>query len=190
MARQSARGAIVAVADGAGGLPGGARAAELAIQAVEGSSADVGFDSFDSAHWLDLLRRVDRAIEQDALAGETTLVVVAATLDGRLCGASAGDSGAWVIGHDGTIDDLTAEQQRKRLGTGRAQPIPFARSPWRGCMLAATDGLLSFASSEVIVRTLQRHRNLGGAALALIEAVRSPRGLLPDDVTVALLRRP
>jgi PPM family protein phosphatase len=99
---------VVVVADGVGGISGGAAAAELLLKLVEEAILVPGFDPDRSEAWAELLARADLALEVDPRAGETTGVVIAISEQG-LVGASSGDSGAWMVnGEDGGIDDLTS----------------------------------------------------------------------------------
>ncbi len=149
---------------------------------------------FTSTGLIELLLRADDLVASDRDAGESTLVVVAVAEDGRLVGASSGDSGAMVIrlgagDVTGGVDDLTRGQHRKRrLGSGRALPIAFERAALDGTLLVATDGLFSYAGSEVLVKIIAGHEDLEEAAGALVKAVRLPGGSLQDDVAVAVVR--
>jgi serine/threonine protein phosphatase PrpC len=177
---------IVIVADGAGGLSGGAVAAERLIQFVRGALAAPAFEPLRAERWALLLERVDLELERDPHAGETTAVVVAVS-DHGLVGASAGDSAAWVV-HPDRVDDLTAGQHRKRrLGSGTACPVTFARDRLAGTLVVATDGLMSYAPSTRIAAAV-RQVDLGRAARELIQLVRLPSGELQDDVGVVLVR--
>lgn len=178
---------IVVVADGAGGLSGGAITAELLIEVVRSAIASPAFAPHRPESWVELLGQADVAAGEDPHAGETTAVVVAVSAHG-LVGASAGDSGAWVV-HPDHVDDLTCRQHKKlRVGDGRARPVAFARPRLEGTLLVATDGLLSYASPTRIA-TVARQTDLGQAARELIQLVRLPSGGLQDDVGVVLVRR-
>jgi serine/threonine protein phosphatase PrpC len=113
-------GIVVVVADGAGGMGGGAAAADLVLAIVEHALGDPHFNPFAPTSWENVLVEGDAEIERDRGAGETTAVIIAVTDDGRIVGASVGDSGALLIRSDGNLDDLTENQHRKRrLGSGR-----------------------------------------------------------------------
>jgi serine/threonine protein phosphatase PrpC len=88
---------VVVVADGAGGLAGGARAVERLVTLVREAAGAPGFDPRRPGAWVEVLAGADLALEADPAAGETTAVVVAVAED-ILVGASCGDSGAWVFG--------------------------------------------------------------------------------------------
>lgn len=177
---------IAVVADGAGGLSGGAIAAELLIEIVRGAVTASAFAPLRPESWVEMLRRADVAVDEEPHAGETTAVVVAISEHG-LVGASAGDSGAWVV-HPDRVDDLTCRQHKRlRVGSGRARPVAFARPRREGTLLVATDGLLSYASPTRIT-TVARQADLDQAARELTQLVRLPSGGLQDDVSVVLVR--
>lgn len=177
---------IVVLADGAGGLAGGAVAAEHLIAIVRENVSLATFAPMNPESWVELLERADVDVSQHSGAGETTAVLVAVSEHG-LVGASAGDSGAWVV-HPDRVDELTAAQERKlRIGSERARPLSFIRPRLGGTLLVATDGLLSYASRESIARLVQQP-DLGQAARELIQLVRLPTGTLRDDVGVVLVR--
>jgi len=80
--------------------------------------------SFDSPGFIEFMREMDKEIEADAFAGETT-AVVAMVSPQEIVGASVGDSEAWVIGSQG-YQRLTQGQMRKPvLGSGAAMPVAF-----------------------------------------------------------------
>lgn len=169
-------GVIVAVADGAGGTSGGAIAAKAVVDRV----ASVASHAYD---WSMLLAELDHA---QIGYGQTTAVVLWITRD-KIVGASAGDSGAWIIRASG-IEDITGHQHRKPLIGDGAIVTPIACGPLGGgTLLVASDGLLRYAKRDDIVR-LAQGADIAAAAKALIELVRLPSGQLPDDVSVVLCR--
>lgn len=180
-------GVVIALADGAGGWAGGGPAAERFMLSVASALADPTFDPQRAAAWASFLRRADGAIERDARAGQTTAVVVAVFAD-HIVGASAGDSGARIV-FAGGCDELTAEQERRlRLGTGRAEPVAFERGALEGTLIVASDGLFAHASDDAIRASLGAV-SLEQAAINLVDAARTPRGQLPDDVALAMVVR-
>jgi serine/threonine protein phosphatase PrpC len=170
---------VLVVADGAGGLSGGAEAAAMAVDWVRRNTA--GLDNADAC--VNLIRNLDQAMINDRIAGETTCVITVVGGD-EIFGASVGDSGAWLMDHVGHVN-LTQRQVRKPLvGSGSACPIGFSPKPGSGRqLLMATDGLLKYASSDRIVE-ICRTSSLQEIAGQLIELVRFHSGSLPDDVTV------
>jgi serine/threonine protein phosphatase PrpC len=182
-------GLVVVVADGAGGIPGGGLAADLVLVQVERAVTRKSFEPYVSSSWIDLLSLVDMAAEQDRAAGETTAVVVAVTDSGLVVGASCGDSGALLVRKDGTVDDLTQDQHRKkRLGSGSAVPVGFDRPTLDGTLVVASDGLLGYARPNVVAEVVLATENVDEAASSLVARVRLPSGSLMDDVTIVLVR--
>ena len=86
------------------------------------------------------------------MAGETTAIVIVLSAKG-ITGTSVGDSEAWLVGPSG-IDDLTASQHRRRLGSGAAVPAAFFRSPLDTVLVAGTDGLFKYASPDDVAVAL------------------------------------
>ncbi|MBX2796125.1 MAG: hypothetical protein KTR31_00610 [Myxococcales bacterium] len=162
---------LVVLADGAGGVPGGARAADIATSwALRHADADP----------ITIVKEADRAVQRDPFAGETTLVVT--HVGAEIHGASAGDSEAWLV-HG---DVLTAGQHRRgRLGSGRCVPVAF-HNRFTGRLLVATDGLFGYARPAAI-RAAASLRRLDDAARALVELVRLPSGDFMDDVAFVLV---
>jgi PPM family protein phosphatase len=169
-------GVIVTVADGAGGTSGGERAAKAVVDRV----ASVASHAYD---WSMLLAELDHA---QIGYGQTTAVVLWVTHD-KIVGASAGDSGAWIVRASG-VEDITSHQHPKPLIGDGAVVTPIDTGPLAGgTLLVASDGLLKYAKRADIVR-LAQGEDIAAAAKALIELVRLPSGELPDDVSVVLCR--
>lgn len=139
---------VIVVADGAGGVRGGAVASDAFIEAVTNAAADPAFDLESVAGWSNVFRRTDAELARK-LCGETTGIVVVVTSRGVL-GVSAGDSEAYVVTTT-DVDDLTASQNRKRLGSGKASPVPFFRAALDGVLVVGTDGLFKYALLEKVV---------------------------------------
>jgi serine/threonine protein phosphatase PrpC len=171
-------GVVIALADGAGGTSGGAKAAQAVVDAVFAAASQ-------GPAWPLLLAELDR----DAVrlgGGQSTAIVVAVTCAG-VVGAAVGDSGAWVI-RDTSIEDLTAGQLRKPLlGAGCVPSVVRGRSLEGGTLLVASDGLLKYASQARIAR-IASGADLALAARALVDLVRLRSGALQDDVSIVLCR--
>src|SRR5579871_981517 len=86
------------------------------------------------------LLALDQNIHEEAQGGEATCVLIEISDKGELRGASVGDSSAWMIPPRGLRSELTAAQERARLGSGRCAPQLF-KAQLRGQLLVATDGL-------------------------------------------------
>ncbi|MBS0367529.1 MAG: SpoIIE family protein phosphatase [Proteobacteria bacterium] len=165
---------LAIVCDGAGNGGQGGRAADLAIAELK-RMWQAGF-----VDWVRALRSVDQLLKSQAQGGETTCVAVQISDDGEFRGASVGDSGAWMLRATGAVQDLTAQQDRARLGSGQAYPNPF-KAQLMGRLVLASDGLLKYARSSDLRRCAARGVD------ALVDSVRLKSGSLPDDVAVILV---
>jgi serine/threonine protein phosphatase PrpC len=172
---------IVVVADGTGGISGGARAAELLVSGVR-RAAPTSFLPTDAAAWTGLLERLDDEIAGDPEAGETTGVVLAVA-SGFVVGASCGDSRAYLSTAAG-MRELTGHQSRKpRLGTGHAKAQPFSADA-HGVLVVGTDGLFDYTKLDDISRTILTAPE--GGADALVRLVLEQYRTLPDDIAVVV----
>lgn len=175
---------VLAVADGVGGIAGGAAAAEYFVSgALEAASAPE-FDVRSSEAWRSLLTSLDHELSELPHGGETTGIVLVVTPTSIL-GAACGDSQAWVF-VSGEARSLTDDVPRKpRLGSGRARPASFFAET-NGRLLVATDGLFDFAPIDEIRRVALESR--GDVADALVRLVERHNRVLPDDIAVVVVR--
>lgn len=180
---------VLIVADGVGGRPGGGAASKRAIEIVR--KAVTGERPNDEAQiWAERVAGIDRLLSRDKEAGETTLVIAAVTTGrpAHIVGASAGDSGAWLVTANG-LEDLTRRQAPKPyLGSSAALPVPFDVVWNEGTLLLATDGLFKYADRDRVLETA-RVPDLEEAAQNLVEMVRLSDGTFRDDVGILLCRR-
>jgi serine/threonine protein phosphatase PrpC len=175
---------VVVVADGAGGVRGGALASKALVETARAVTRNASLDVHDTALWTVLLKEVDATLAAK-MAGETTGVVVIIGSKG-LMGVSAGDSEAWIVTAT-SVDDLTMGQKKARLGSGRALPISFHRPGFDGVLVVGTDGLFRYATAERIVEAL-RGGDVERAAERLAALARLPSGGLQDDMGVVVIR--
>jgi hypothetical protein len=169
---------VIAVADGAGGSGAGGQAANIVVREI----ATAASLTHDQESWCRLLQQIDYRIGE----GESTGVVVAVSSSG-ICGASVGDSRAWLI-QDGELHDFTKNQVRKPLlGSGQSAPVGFGHTSSRGILIVATDGFCNYVK---LPRLLQEILWIDFAVLPrqLVEMVRLPSGDLWDDVGIAVCR--
>jgi len=173
---------VFVVADGAGGVLGGATAAETICKAVadwcrQGKAVD----------WPDWLSHIDREMSGSKACGLAAAVIIEIKNDGKIAGASVGDCEAWVFVNGTSPRNLTAGQIRKPLlGEGAAIPVGFEGSANGGTLLAATDGLWKYLNRSRIAEAISI-RPLETAAEALINGARLRSGALQDDVAVAIV---
>lgn len=125
----------VAVADGAGGTTGAAKAAELALTSL--ASFCLPFTP------TRVMENIDAILADDPDAGETTLVF-ALLFENSISGAAVGDSAAWLVRPSSVVDLSEMQKRKPLLGSGRAAPTEFGPLPATGRVLLATDGLLDF----------------------------------------------
>jgi serine/threonine protein phosphatase PrpC len=178
------------LADGQGGQPGGARAAQLACLTASERAAGVPVRTLsDAAAWLSILRSADERVHADAQAGYTTLVGFA--IGGRrLAGASCGDSAAWLADAAGQVHDLSAAQAKNPpVGSGVARFLPFTASlPEDWLVLAMSDGVWKYVGFERLAELVRTHR--GQDLLEALQAqARLPgSGAFQDDFTAVVLQ--
>jgi len=171
---------LAVVADGAGGTGSGAAAAGMAcsIAAQRLRTQDPGTPE----DWARCLYEVDRAA---VLSGGQCTAVVVEISEGRVFGASVGDSGAWMLTGKAFID-LTENQNRKPLlGSDEALPMGIGPIDLSGRLLIATDGLFKYATESDIAKRAMGVP-LNEAIEQLIAGVRLRSGALQDDVGIIL----
>lgn len=174
---------VLVVADGAGGMGGGAEAAQFACDRVKHfARATPG----NSGAWVERLRAIDQTLSGSQHGGQST-VVVAEIWNGQVCGASVGDSRTWLIDLKDGVLDLTACQQRKPLlGSGLARPCGFGPIALnRRRLLLASDGLFRYAAQNKILAVVAANEFPQAPSL-LTDFVRLPNGELHDDVAIVL----
>ncbi len=169
---------VIALADGAGGVGNGARAAQAWIDAVGANPT--------SAAWAAALEELDSDVAKRG-PGQTTAIAIEVRAD-SLAGVCVGDSAVWLV-TDREVIDLAEHVPPKPLVGDGCMAYEIASSFDRGTLLVASDGLVKYASRDRIA-SIARGEDLDAATHALIELVRLPSGKLQDDTTVVLVRRP
>jgi serine/threonine protein phosphatase PrpC len=169
---------VVVVADGAGGVAGGAAAAEFVCEAVAGKCRrEVAVD------WGACLADVDRRMS----AGLAAVVVVEVRNDGSITGAGVGDCEAWIFGKYESRNLSSMMVRKPLMGEGKAVPVGFRGRIGQGTLVAATDGLWKYAARADVARVVNDHPFEELAPL-LVDLVRMKNGALQDDVAVAVVR--
>jgi serine/threonine protein phosphatase PrpC len=176
---------IVVVADGAGGVAGGAVASDAVVDAVRARIAKRPFDAYSVRGWSDVLAATDAELARSKNTGETTAIVVVVGPH-AVVGVSVGDSEAWVVGL--RVDRLTEKQDRSRVGTGRARPTLFHRRTLEGVLVIATDGLFKHAPSDAIAACCTD--DVPDIANRLVKLPQLRSGAYPDDVAVVVVASP
>lgn len=166
---------LILVADGAGGVAGGAAAAESLCSALTADTDD----------WSAWLKRQDTPVSRGT--GLAAVVVLSVTDGGMIRGASVGDCEAWMF-FRGEVTNLTERQIRKPLlGDGAAVPVGFAIQAVVGATIViASDGLWKYVSRHRIEKAVAM-RPLESAVDALVDAARLPNGIVQDDIAIAIL---
>lgn len=170
-----AGGVVIAVADGAGGLGQGSRAAQAWIDAVTAHPR--------STSWVSALEELDANPARRG-PGQTTAIALA--IGDSISGVCVGDSAIWLVTDNDVIDLAEHVPPKPLVGDGCMVYEVAARFD-RGTLLVATDGLVKYASRENLAR-LARLEDLEEAVTSLVELVRLPSGGLQDDTTVVLVR--
>ena len=179
--RETLDGFLALLADGAGGVAGGAAAAEKFIE---------HFDSLQTLEKTTLCREfaaLDSSLHHDPITGDTTGIVAVAR-EGRIFGASVGDSQAWFLPTQGEPTELTARQARKPLlGSGEAWAVPFSYPLEPGTLLLCSDGLHKYADHQRILARIREQRP-EDLTTDLANLARMPSGGLQDDLSVIVVR--
>jgi len=170
---------VIAVADGAGGSGGGEEAAATVIDRI----GHLATEARTADWWSAGLGRIDLEVG----TGQSTAGGVERSAN-RICGASVGDSRAWIV-RGRQIVDLTAAQRRKPLlGSGEARPVGFCYGPLDGLLIVATGGFCNYVKHPAMFAATEV---TGFSALLrrLVDLVRLPSGDLWDDVGIVVCRR-
>jgi protein phosphatase len=202
---------LFAVADGMGGAQAGELAASLAAGAVRDDQLEAGSGERRVAELIqEANRRIYRRSNEDAaVSGMGTTMTVALVEDGTVSFGHVGDSRAYLI-RDGRLEQLTEDHSlvAELVRSGQLSPEEAETHPQRSVITRAlgsdpdvdvdtfslearprdlfmicSDGLTSMVDDDVILRTIEKHRNnLQGAAKALIKAANKGGG--EDNITV------
>lgn len=171
---------VLILADGSGGLSGGAEAAELFLRL----GTEVAPKLNRAEDCFRFVYEADQHIYKASDCGETTGVIVVVSSI-AIFGANVGDSAVWLF-TPGDKHELT-RVRKPYLGTGVAAPHQFSRERCEGTLVAASDGLWKYTSIEAIEKKI-RAGNPGQFASELAELVRLRSGTFPDDIAVGTAR--
>jgi len=202
---------LFAIADGMGGAQAGELASSLAAGAVRGGEgAAGGGEEYVVELIQEANRRVYQRSSQDAaVSGMGTTMTVALVEEGAVFFGHVGDSRAYLI-RDGKLEQLTEDHSlvAELVRSGKLSPEEAETHPQRSVITRAlgtdpdvdvdtfsiptqpgdlfmlcSDGLTSMVEDDVILSTVEKHRdNLQTAAKALIRAANKGGG--EDNITV------
>lgn len=168
------------LADGAGGIGGGARAAELVVNTLS-----LHFPK-DFGSLFDQILDLDRELKLDPRAGISTLASVYFD-DNRFFGAVIGDSDALLI-QKGALENLTPDKEVKPLlGDGEAFPTMFTGILDNSILILCSDGLSKYISVTNVLSICVRSNDPVTIVDDLVSAVELADGKLQDDVSVIVL---
>jgi protein phosphatase len=202
---------LFAIADGMGGAQAGELASSLAAGAVRDDEGAGGSAERHVTELIqEANRRVyQRSAEDASVSGMGTTLTVALVSDGTVAFGHVGDSRAYRI-RDGKLEQLTEDHSlvAELVRSGKLSPEEAETHPQRSVITRAlgtdpdvdvdtfsiethagdlfmlcSDGLTSMVEDDVILQTVEKHRNnLQGAAKALIRAANKGGG--EDNITV------
>lgn len=148
---------LCALADGQGGQAGAERASRLAVALTIEIAEGLEIDQLqDPLTWYQIVAAVDQAVCDDEKAGCTTLVAFCET-EGKLCGASCGDSAAVLLQNGETI--VLTDDQHKRTPVGSDEAIPTAfcadlTGDWT--LMVMSDGVWKCVGFDKLVAEAQK----------------------------------
>ena len=173
------------VADGASGFGFG----DVASQALA-NYFQTSFDPQASSRKAKrFLIEADEAVREacagDAEGADTTGIVLS-LLDGRIEGASAGDSQAIVFGT--STYELTGKQRRKpRIGNGAYAEDFTGRIAQGDVLVVATDGLWNRVKLDHVSKAVLTATGMDQAVAKLVAMAKTSSGNFDDDVSVVCI---
>lgn len=213
LAMAMGQGAVLAVADGMGGMAGGALAAQTAIDVVRArvDAAVVTPEALSGIIMEAGERIAARADADPALEGMGTTLVVAVAAGGRAVWAHAGDSRLYHLGR-GVLTQVTRDHRflQDLIDSGDVEPAELPRHPLRnvldqcvGCpglqpdcgvlpvrdgdlLVLTTDGLHDHVGPQMLREVLASSPDLGRACGELMAAAQ--RAGSTDDVSLVIFR--
>ena len=207
---------LYAVADGLGGLPGGADASRRIVELLEQTMGKV--DSREERVDLaQLIIRINEIVAREGLdahpfTGSGSTLTVAQIVGDQLLLGHVGDSAAYLLRGDAleklTIDHTMAQELIDREGEAAYEFMPpeyphtLTRCVGQGAelrvdqtritvvpgdfVLLCTDGLYRVVSDEEIASTIHDSDSLEAACDSLTKAANANRG--PDNITIIVVK--
>lgn len=172
----------ILVADGASGFGFGDVAAKALAGYFQTSFESQATSRKAKRFLIDADEAVRQACAGDAEGSDTTGIVLS-LLDGRIEGASAGDSQAIVFGS--STYELTAKQRRKpRIGNGAYAEDFTGRIAAGDVLVIATDGLWNRVKLDHVSKAVLSASGMDQAVAKLISMAKTSSGKFDDDVSV------
>lgn len=173
--------------DGQGGQFGGAAAAQTAVaRCIDLALGYSVKQLLDRLTWREILGAADEAVSDNAEAGFTTLIGLCVA-QGKVCGASCGDSAALLVS-DNQHTVLT-ERQRKNspVGSGEAFPAAFTADFVDSTLLVMSDGVWRYIGDEAIAQlcTTRQRQELVFSLRQM--QMQQNGGKLPDDFSIIVV---
>lgn len=176
-------GAAVLLADGCSTGGNGLLAAQAV---VKDAIMHMTLSRWDPAALPRAILAADRACAARSGTGTATLIA-AIVADDQVWLASTGDSQAWLFGRDRV--ELTARQERRRVGDRIALPELKGPEPLDGHLVLASDGLWRLLWPEHAHRVVEACSRQPAAAL-IDHLIERHDKLIDDTSVITVARRP
>jgi serine/threonine protein phosphatase PrpC len=172
----------ILLADGATGFGYGHLAAQALSDYFQSSFEAQATSRKAKRFLIDADFAVRQACAAEAEGADTTGIVLS-LLDGRIEGASAGDSQAIVFGS--STYELTDKQRRKpRIGNGAYAEDFTGRIAAGDVMVVASDGLWNQVKLDHVAKAVLTANGLDQAVAKLLAMAKTSTGKFDDDVSV------
>ncbi|MCS4089701.1 SpoIIE family protein phosphatase [Rhizobium sp. BK176] len=172
----------ILLADGATGFGFGHVAAQALSDYFQSSYESQATSRKAKRFLIDADEAVRQACAGEAEGADTTGIVLS-LLNGRIEGASAGDSQAIVFGS--STYQLTGKQRRKpRIGNGAYAEDFTGRIAPGDVMVVASDGLWNRVKLDHVSKAVLTASGLDQAVAKLLSMARTSAGKFDDDVSV------
>ena len=206
---------VYAVADGLGGLPGGAEASQRIVQLLEQTMKRID-SSHERVDLTELIKGINEIVVKEGLdayphSGMGSTLTIGQIVGDQLLIGHVGDSAAYLLRDDDleklTIDHTIAQELIDRQGESTREVIPpeyshtLTRCVGQGDnlrvdsksitikpgdrLLLCTDGLDKVISSEAIKKELARKQSPEEACHQLTKMANDNEG--PDNITVIVI---
>lgn len=175
----------IAVADGAGGMSGGAEASHFFIERFKKYLWNLKNQKPEDI-LASFFSEIDQLLWKDSKCGECAGIVILIDKN-QIYGASVGDCEAWTV-TSSEITKLTQYQIRKPLlGSNQSISTYFKLNKFNGLLIVGTDGLFKYTKPQII-QSIVLNEPIHEATLKLSDSVRLKSGKLQDDIGFIIFR--